>query len=235
MRDFRSPLAGEVGSRSDPGEGAGRETPPATLPMGRCPTGEMEQNRPATWVTLFIRQRIRSACRWPCGVVSNALALSTNPQGICRPTTPRLAQAALRVQQTKLDRAIHHPPFHRLQSAAARPVRRSAARPGTPARRATCLAVRAHLAHHLNAANTACRCGRAGSADNAARRLLAQRLVRPLLVVTPAEHRKAACLRPQARRRRACRLILQRQVHPLVPTVLLRRAWIDPIRPAPKA
>src|ERR1700739_846770 len=61
------------------------------------------------------------------------------------------------------------------------------------------------------------------------RRLLSQRLVRPLLVVDRAEPVKALLLRRQTGGRRRCRLLLERAMYPLVPPILLRPAGHDPL------
>src|ERR1700677_4492797 len=62
-----------------------------------------------------------------------------------------------------------------------------------------------------------------GAPDLRGRRLL-QRLVRTLLVEVPAKPVEALLLFACAERRRLCRLLLQRAVHPLVPTIVLRRS-----------
>src|ERR1700739_241426 len=61
------------------------------------------------------------------------------------------------------------------------------------------------------------------------RRLLSQRLVRPLLVVDRADPVKPLLLRRQTGGRRRCRLLLERAMYPLVPPILLRPAGHDPL------
>ena len=56
---------------------------------------------------------------------------------------------------------------------------------------------------------------------------LADRLVRPLVVVLVAEAVEGRLLGLEARRRRSRRLCLQRAVHPLVAAILLRMAGLD--------
>ena len=63
------------------------------------------------------------------------------------------------------------------------------------------------------------------------RRLLAQRLVRPLAVVNRSEIVEPPLLRRQAVGRRRCGLVLERAVNPLVTPILLRLAGNDPLGP----
>src|SRR4051794_4107487 len=62
------------------------------------------------------------------------------------------------------------------------------------------------------------------------RRRLAERLVRSLLVEGGAECIEAPLLLAQRCRRRARGVLLEREVHALVPAILLRTAWLDPLR-----
>src|SRR6516225_4897447 len=63
------------------------------------------------------------------------------------------------------------------------------------------------------------------------RRLLSQRLVRPLTVVDRAECIEPLLLGRQTGGRRRCRLLIERAVQPLVAPVLLRPAGHDPLGP----
>src|SRR6266581_3489305 len=65
------------------------------------------------------------------------------------------------------------------------------------------------------------------------RRLLVQRLVRPLVIVGVAQRLELVLLAHPIGRGRPRRLRLQRAMHPLVGAVLLRMARLDPHRPNP--
>src|SRR3990167_1676305 len=65
------------------------------------------------------------------------------------------------------------------------------------------------------------------------RRLLAERLMRPLDVVLLAEPVEVALLLARGRSRRIASLGLERSVHPLMAAVLLRLARINPLQPDP--
>src|SRR2546425_8686182 len=62
------------------------------------------------------------------------------------------------------------------------------------------------------------------------RRLLVERLMRPLVVELLAKDIEASLLRGKTARRRTCRLRLQRAVHTFMPAVLCRLAGLDELR-----
>src|SRR5690606_38218927 len=66
------------------------------------------------------------------------------------------------------------------------------------------------------------------------RRYLAQRFMRPFGVVLFTEGLKPRLLSGWVGSRRLARLSLERAMHPLVPTVLLRLARLDPFQPDPQ-
>ncbi len=168
---------------------------------------------------------------WSCGQPAWVVHNSTE-----RPPPPAsLSQPAPLVQHAKLDRPIHHTPFAIRDRAQPDRFTNQRLTQKYPFPTPLNLAVRAHLAHRRRLRVLR----RTQSAAVAARtrpivplrRLLAQRFMRPLLVVAATERRKTPRLRPQVRRRRVRRLLPERQMHPLVAAVLLRRARINPLRP----
>src|SRR5215813_7156691 len=171
---------------------------------------------------------------WSCGDCVSDLHQIPRPAGPSVQRT-RAEPALLRVDVAQFDIGITHPPVTALGLEDADRLADQCLTDKDQLARPFDLTVAAHAAHcnvlAIGRIRDPIRVGPRRRLIQQSRRLLSQRLVRPLRVVDRTEVVEPLLLCRQTGGRRRCRLLVERAVYPLVPAILLRLAGPDPLGP----